>query len=190
MFLELGGGTNRHPRADWDMDPVHGCGPVSGYAAPGGFRHVPRESVDEIYSSHVMEHIAKGDPLIDTMNECWRALKPGGTFTAVFPIVGWTTPMGTGQLVRGFYPWADPTHVNFWWMPEGMQYFCAMNELSLNADYGIQVWNPLINNYPESKITALLDRYRERRWDDEETPFWGVRGAWEGVVMLRKPHAR
>lgn len=41
--------------------------------------------VDEIYISGVLEQIGDNDQFIFAMNECWRALKPGGVMTLVVP---------------------------------------------------------------------------------------------------------
>lgn len=56
-------------------------------------------SVDEIYTSHFIEHI--GDEFRDFMAECWRVLKPGGTMTHVAP---YYTSIRAVQ---------DPTHKRF-----------------------------------------------------------------------------
>lgn len=52
-------------------------------------------SVDEIYASHIIEHIADR---VGVMNECWRVLKPGGRLSLIYP-----DAMGAGH-------WQDPDH--------------------------------------------------------------------------------
>lgn len=55
-------------------------------------------SVDEIWASHVMEHIHN---LIPLMNECHRVLKVGGIFTILVPLYPHK------QAIQ------DPTHVRY-----------------------------------------------------------------------------
>jgi predicted SAM-dependent methyltransferase len=45
----------------------------------------PDNSVEEIYSSHVLEHFTYPHPLLDVIRECLRVLKPGGRFRAAVP---------------------------------------------------------------------------------------------------------
>ena len=42
-------------------------------------------SVDEVFASHVIEHIAPGEPFFQFMRELWRVCKPGATVTVVLP---------------------------------------------------------------------------------------------------------
>lgn len=62
-------------------------------------------SVDEVFSSHWLEHIPHGngynDPLFQVMDEIYRILKPGGLARFVCPYY---------TSVRGFQ---DPTHLRF-----------------------------------------------------------------------------
>lgn len=44
----------------------------------------PSNSVSAVYSSHVLEHFFVRD-LQFLLGECWRVLKPGGTFSAAVP---------------------------------------------------------------------------------------------------------
>ena len=188
-LLELGGGTNPHPRAEVDIDRHHGRGIGAGRDVLEVMWRF-HEYYDEAYCSHLIEHIPKGEPLINVMNGVWEALKPGGSFTLLFPIIGWTTPMGTGQYVRGFYPWADPTHVNYLWLPESFQYFCEANPIGLQAEYGIKLWRPMnVEPWTEQSLTAMLNDYRMGPVAELGSSIWGIRGGWEGVVRLEKPRA-
>jgi predicted SAM-dependent methyltransferase len=45
----------------------------------------PDGSVDEIYSSHVLEHFQYPHPMIAIVRECHRVLKPGGTLRVAVP---------------------------------------------------------------------------------------------------------
>ena len=59
----------------------------------------PDNSVEEIYSHHVFEHLAN---TCATMMECWRILKPGGTVETI-------VPYAANQLYL-----QDPTHCRPW----------------------------------------------------------------------------
>lgn len=59
----------------------------------------PDSSVDEIFAHDIIEHLPNH---INTMNEAWRVLKPGGRFDVLVP-----TTDGRGA-------WQDPGHVSFW----------------------------------------------------------------------------
>ena len=58
----------------------------------------PDNSVDEIFSSHLFEHLH----ILPTMNECHRILKPGGTLEVVVP------------YAMSFLQFQDPTHCSCW----------------------------------------------------------------------------
>lgn len=178
MLVELGGGTRPHPRADIIIDLHHpkNSPPQDAAVTPWTLSNMHRLDsgcADEVYSSHFMEHIPRGQPLINVMNEAWRVLKPGGTFTMVVPLVGFTSPTGVGQLISGWQPYADPTHVNFWWFPEALLYFCE-GPFKPNADYGIKVW-------------AQLGAYVLNAHEDMPGSWWSVRNGWEGLAKLMKP---
>ena len=46
---------------------------------------MPDNSIDRIYSSHVLEHFSYPNPLSNLLEECFRVLKPGGVFDAAVP---------------------------------------------------------------------------------------------------------
>lgn len=183
MLVELGGGTNPHPSADIVIDLHHPKGAPAQDASKAEWvsneslvraTWLETSSVDEVYSSHFMEHIAKGQPLINVMNESWRVLKPGGRLNMKLPLVGYTNPMNgrpeSNQI--GWQPWADPTHVSYWWFPEALLYFCE-GPFKPHADYGMRTWCSL------------------GPWVDD--PFiaehggWHVADGWEGSASLIKP---
>jgi predicted SAM-dependent methyltransferase len=80
--LELGGG----PRAgmeEWvSLNIAAGATIQHDLTRPLPF---PDGSVDEIYSSHVLEHFAYPRPLLDVLEESRRVLKPGGRFSIAVP---------------------------------------------------------------------------------------------------------
>lgn len=45
----------------------------------------PDNSVDKIYSSHLLEHFSYPYPMLDLLRECRRILKPGGVFSVAVP---------------------------------------------------------------------------------------------------------
>lgn len=192
MLVELGGGLHPHPRAEVVIDLRHpknapaqdACVTpwVTGSGVPIG-----DGTVDAVYASHFMEHVPKGQPIIDVMNEAWRILRPGGAFTMVMPLVGYTSAEWGGVAVNGWQPYADPTHVQLWWLPESLLYFCEGPFKPL-ADYGIRVWEALGPWIEPAVATAEL----EGHWHNpgghvEHRTFWSVRGGWEGVARLVKP---
>lgn len=162
MKLEVGGGLLVH--AGWEnVDPVHGSRPEFVTRIQDGLPAEFGEIADEIRASHVMEHVPAGAERVAAMNEMRRLLRPGGTLEIVGPVVGWTDHAGDGgPRFTGWQPWADPTHVSFWWYPESFWYFTGGpgGAFRANADYGILYW--------EEVSMELL-------------------GGWEAHVKLRKP---
>jgi len=210
MMVELGGGTKPHPRADVVIDWVHPVNSPPQDAAATPWRMTGRTSsetvdwermivnqltvhsvisagsADEVYASHFLEHIPKGQPLIRVMNEAHRILRPGGTFTIILPLIGYTDAFGEGVIVNKPGAWADPTHVSHWWFPESIMYFSDQHQ-DLDADYGILPWEFDANYHcTEAQITAILtDEQGPTEWWTKS--WWGVRGGWEGVARLIKP---
>lgn len=45
----------------------------------------PDNCVEEIYSSHLLEHFSFPDPMLNLLSECYRVLKPGGVFKIAVP---------------------------------------------------------------------------------------------------------
>jgi len=200
MLIDLGGGTAPHPRASVVIDLHH---PVASDSQDAGTtpwtcfhagavasRNAPMNSgvFTEVYASHFMEHIPRGQPLINVMNEAWRVLKPGGTFTMILPLVGYTDP-ATGQPMSdhiGWQPWSDPTHVNYWWFPEALMYFCEGPFKPL-ADYGISIWAPMGPYIDDHKASMFLNFQRSNEVALGVESWSSVREGWEGVARLVKP---
>lgn len=199
MLVELGGGTNPHPKADVVIDLRHprNAPAQDATVTPWQCNHGPWEEggqgylhsglIDAVYASHFMEHIPKGKPIIDVMNEAWRILKPGGTFTMVMPLVGYTSVEWGGVSVNGWQPYADPTHVQYWWLPESLLYFCE-GPFKPHADYGIHTWAALGPWIEPEDATVELDYYRFAFPGLlAHRSFWSVRSGWEGIARLVKP---
>lgn len=207
MLVDLGGGTLPHPRASVVIDLHHPRNSPAQDASITPWRvESARElrlemdgsllsgSADEIYSSHFMEHIHRGQPLINVMNEAWRVLKPGGTYTMIFPVVGFTNPVEGWMGKRlgdpmsdhiGWQPWSDPTHVNYWWLPEAIHYFCQ-GAFAPHADYGLKIWGPLGPYIDQAEATRRLEDFRTNQ-APSGTSWWSIRDTWEGVVRIYKP---
>jgi SAM-dependent methyltransferase len=75
----------------------------------------PDNSFDEIQLVSVAEHLRL--TLIETLNECWRILTPGGKLILKFPL--WSTPTAHD----------DPTH-RWWWSERVIEVF------DLSTKYG------------------------------------------------------
>lgn len=126
LRVDIGGGTIPAPGYT-NLDPVHGVGEFKRRIQDG----IPcgDGELDAARASHVMEHIPAGSAdgeRIWVMNEVWRALKPGGKFEIIVPLL-----VGTWHAV------ADPTHVSFW-VKESFHYFDGL--FAANAAYGIHLW--------------------------------------------------
>lgn len=139
MKIEIGGGTIPAPD-HVNLDPNHGEGEWRRIIQDG--IPVGDGTVEAVRASHVFEHIPAGHERIDAFNEIHRVLQPGGTFEIILPLVGYTDEGGVGHGVVGWMPYADPTHVSFWWFPESLLYFCD-GPFKPNADYGVKLWNLL-----------------------------------------------
>ena len=100
-----------------------------------GFEPIPLddESVDEVICRDFLEHVPKAVylensqkmhyPIIHLMNEIWRILKPGGTFTS-------RTPCYPKEEVH-----QDPTHLSVW-TENSMDYFCGKYPIA--KTYGVK----------------------------------------------------
>lgn len=194
MLVELGGGTNPHPRADIVIDLHHpkGCAAQNAEITPwlgADGNPIPDNSVDEIWSSHFMEHVHKGQPLIDVMNEAHRILKPNGTYTMTLPLVGFTNPT-TGlpdEDKIGWQPWSDPTHVSYWWFPESISYFCeGQFNSQVGANYGMNLWAPLGGVATPAQAIQMLQQGGAVSAFNQQS-FWSILRGWEGVARIVKP---
>lgn len=176
LQIELGGGLAPDPNSSVIIDLHHPKDAEPQDAANTPWRSfsgaIAPSSVDRVYCSHFLEHIPSGAPRIAVLNEAWRVLKPGGVFDMVLPLVGYTDEHGHGQLVNGWQPWADPTHVGYWWFPEALLYFCE-GPFKPNANYGISVWKQLGQNCPNPF--------------ERPEGGWSVSHGWEGRARLVKP---
>jgi hypothetical protein len=128
MKLEIGGGTLVQP--GWvNLDPQHGTGEWKREAQqtpwPTGDR-----SVEAMRASHVVEHIPKGQPILDVLNEAHRVLRPGGVFEIRVP----------NCLSGTWHAFGDLTHVSLWCV-ETFHYIDGTK--AAHADYGLRPWKTL-----------------------------------------------
>jgi len=80
--LELGSGR-RKGRVDWLFSDWGGNGDFNfNFTKP---IPLPGNSVDYLYSSHVLEHFSYPSPMLSFLGECLRILKPGGVFSVAVP---------------------------------------------------------------------------------------------------------
>ena len=121
VAIDLGCGFRKHGNLGIDCTSE---GTQADLICQLGFESIPLddEVSDSIYCRDFLEHIPKAYyserekklryPIIQLMNEVWRILKPGGTFTSF-------TPCYPAPEVH-----RDPTHLSVWTI-ESMQYFCG-----------------------------------------------------------------
>jgi SAM-dependent methyltransferase len=80
--LELGS-AKRPDMEEWIASDITGDGDITlDLTQPIPF---PDNSVELIYSSHVLEHFSYPTPMIELLRECHRILKVGGTFSLAVP---------------------------------------------------------------------------------------------------------
>lgn len=80
--LELGSGPREGMEAWTSLDLAPGADIRHDLNDPLPF---PDNSVDRIYSSHVLEHFTYPHELLRVLHECLRVLKPGGVISAAVP---------------------------------------------------------------------------------------------------------
>lgn len=126
LRLNLGCGHNHQPTADnWinlDSSPLVGAQVVHDLASfPYPFAD---NSVDELYMSHVLEHLPNPLPILEELH---RIAKPNATFTI-------RVPYGSSDIA-----FEDPTHVRQYFLNSFM-YFSQ--PAYARADYGYRGdWN-------------------------------------------------
>lgn len=80
--LELGS-SRRDELPDWIASDINGGGDIQlDLLQPIPF---PDNSVDVIYTSHLLEHFSYPSPLRGLLQECYRILKPGGVMSVAVP---------------------------------------------------------------------------------------------------------
>jgi predicted SAM-dependent methyltransferase len=82
ILLELGAGGHRRLKGWTTVDLWGDCDLILDITKPLPF---PDNSVDKIYSSHVLEHFTYPNPLSRILAESVRILKPGGIFSVAVP---------------------------------------------------------------------------------------------------------
>lgn len=174
-LLELGGGKHPHPLALASLD-IANTKPVD---IGADIWPIDDGSVDAIYASHVLEHVPKGAPTLHVMAEAHRVLRPGGTFTIKTPVVGWTDHNGVDHLTADWRVYADPTHQQPWWMPQGLLYFCEGTDDF--TEYDVPRFQPLGAWFEPQDAYETVDAVgtADHSWES----WWSV-GDWEGLACL------
>lgn len=181
-LLEIGGGIRRHPLAYASLDIRH---PHNSRPIDLGVDTWPVDdgSVDSLYASHVLEHIAKGEPIFHVMAEAHRVLRPGGTFAIKVPVIGYA---GCTALVTDFRTYAEPTHLQFIWMPQTFEFFCEGCDYSDGfVEYDIPRFAPMGPYFDQQSAYETMDAVGgpDHSWE----PFWSVGDGWEGLCQLVRP---
>ena len=103
ISLDLGGGDRKGANGWLTVDMTHNCDLYWDLRLGIPFAD---NSVSRLYSSHMFEHLtyAEGQGLLD---ECMRALKPGGSFSIVVPNAGMYIEGYVGQraLPEEYFGW-------------------------------------------------------------------------------------
>lgn len=108
---------------------------------PEVFEQFSDNSIETVRACHFMEHIPQSQ-VIETMNEIYRILIPGGIFDIVVP----KTPCDTA--------WCDPTHVSYW-NSMSFRYYDKTWCRDLTDSYGIKCnFKPHI--YHESQNEGVI----------------------------------
>jgi len=83
MKLNLGCGGKKLPGwVNVDSQPMEDPDAVADLTTPWPW---PDSSVDEVFASHVIEHIAPVGPFMHFMSELWRVCKPGAKVEIILP---------------------------------------------------------------------------------------------------------
>lgn len=150
MKLDLGCGHKKKKgfigidRFDWSSKYRLGefiCGEI-----PDCLKGFPDGSVEYVRANHFLEHLPQ-DRVIETMNEVYRILIPGGLFDIAVP----PTP-GRGAF-------ADPTHRSFW-NDLSFRYYDMEWDSGLSKSYGINCNFKKVKVYlkRENSLKALLKK--------------------------------
>jgi SAM-dependent methyltransferase len=119
------------------------------------------ESVDEIHTSHYVEHIPhninnendKRDGLIQFMDECYRILKTGGKLNILVPF---------GSSIRAFQ---DPTHERFLFKESFYYFNSAWRSLMGVSHYGIKCdFDMIFSYYVTNEMTLKSQEVREEHF--------------------------
>lgn len=80
--LHIGG---REPRPGWKILNIQPGPDVDYVGSCISLQQFGDNSIDEVYASHVLEHLGFRDELPKALREIWRVLKPGGTLKISVP---------------------------------------------------------------------------------------------------------
>ena len=80
--LHIGG---REPRPGWNILNIQPGPNVDYVGSCTSLEQFADNSIDEVYASHVLEHLGFREELPKALREIWRVLKPGGVLKISVP---------------------------------------------------------------------------------------------------------
>lgn len=80
--LHIGGA---HPYPGWKLLNIQPGPGVDYLGSATDLSSIPSGVVDEVYGSHIYEHLSYGTEVLPAMQEAYRVLKPGGIFKVAVP---------------------------------------------------------------------------------------------------------
>ena len=145
--MKLNLGTGNDPMADAVNHDISAHRPEIAVVHDLNVRPWPwaDSTVDEIIARSVFEHLAL--TLIETVDECWRILRPGGLLYAKVPY--WKAEQA----------WMDPQH-RWRWAPNVWDWFDP--DTAYGKEYGYyttrkwQIVNPALLNKAQSSIHITM----------------------------------
>jgi predicted SAM-dependent methyltransferase len=81
--LEFGATTKRDTTKDWFTVDINMGSDL--FIDLSKTLPLPDNSIDMIYSSHLLEHFSYPNPMMNLLKECYRILKPNGVFDVCVP---------------------------------------------------------------------------------------------------------
>lgn len=113
-WLNVGCGTHHAPPPWWSIDVVYdeASGTLPDEVVARGPLPFEADTCSRVLFSHLMEHVAWGQPLLDVMAEARRVLAPGGTLLAVGPDARRTAEMWKRNQVPDELMWSVFEHAN------------------------------------------------------------------------------
>lgn len=135
-------------------------------------------SIAEIYSNHVFEHLLD---TVSTMRECWRILKPGGTIEAIVP------------FGLSYVQFSDPTHYRTW-TTSTVEFFCSLKDRTGYCEEHFElVFNRLLSKGTNSDDRKNVRKKTFRLFIRNLIPFrnhlqWVLLGMFDEIhFKLKKP---
>ena len=201
IYLNLGGGSNCHPRADYknyisvDLDP-----PCEGWAVKHDIRDpisLPNGSITRILSEDFMEHI-RPEEIKELLAECFRLLKREGMMRIGVP--DYNNPKDRPYLKKGSDP-RFPLHItltNYKLMKDIIKkspfsryklyhYWNGENFIHERIDYSFGMIKRTPDNDPRCQRTGLIQNIKGTLMDFLYKVSRGFRFSQQDL-LIRKGH--